>query len=266
MSETTTTSGSDTEYRPANIRDKGAGRLVLALASAEIRVFLRQPVMVALTLLLPVGLIMMTAFAEVSDRPESWAQVAGRDLVAIQCISVYFVALNTLTARRHTLALKRLRTTALSSLGIVGGLLVPPILVGAFQVIVVLVGLMVLGAPAPKNAALVAVSVLLGIALAALAGVATSGFTSTPEKAQWTMLPLFIAATGATAALPAVDPGPAAVMLAVPLVSNGHLATTGWYSGRIDTESVVLDLVYMTMWIVVFSIVSWKTFRWERRR
>ena len=65
--------------------------------------------------------------------------------------TVYFVALNTLTARRHTLALKRLRTTALPSVGIVAGLLVPPLLVGVFQVVAVFTGLVVLGAPLPQS-------------------------------------------------------------------------------------------------------------------
>ena len=245
---------------------KSAARLIGALAAAEIHVFLRQPVMLALTLLLPAGLIAITALAEVSDAPAAWARTAGRNLVATQCITVYFVALNTLTARRHTLALKRLRTTSLPSLGIVAGLLAPPVLVGAFQIVTVFAGLVALGAPMPQHPALVTLSAVLGMATAALAGVATSGFTATPEKAQWTMMPLFVAAMGATAVLPAVDPGIADVLLAVPLVANGHLATAGWYSETADAGAVVLDLACMTAWIVVFALVSWKTFRWERRR
>lgn len=245
---------------------KSAVRLFRALAAAEVLVFLRQPVMIALTLLLPAGLIAITALAETSGRPQAWAQIAGRNLVATQCITVYFVALNTLTSRRHTLALKRLRTTPLPSVGIIAGLLVPPLLVGAFQMVAVFIGLVLLGAPLPHDPLLVAVSALLGMVIAALAGVATSGFTSTPEKAQWTMMPFFVAAMGATAVLPAVDPGVTYVVLAVPLVANGHLATAGWYSETMSTSSVALDLVYMMMWIVVFALVSWKTFRWERRR
>lgn len=267
---TGTTTAAAAEHRPsgrsANIRGKSAAQLTWALAAAEIRVFLRQPVMVALTLLLPAGLIAITALAEVSASPDAWAQIAGRNLVATQCITVYFVALNTITARRHTLALKRLRTTALPSLGIVAGLLTPPLLVGAFQLVTVFAALVALGAPVPQNPALVAVSAVLGMAIAALAGVATSGFTATPEKAQWTMMPLFVAAMGATAVLPAIDPGAAHAVLAVPLVANGHLATAGWYSETMDAGAVILDLVYQTMWIGVFTVMSWKTFRWERRR
>lgn len=245
---------------------KSPVRLVQTLATAETRVFLRQPVMIALGLLLPAGLIAITALAEPAGAPQAWAQVAGRDLVAIQCVTVYFVALNTLTARRHTLALKRLRTTALPSVGIIAGLLVPSLLVGAFQVFAVFVGLVVLGAPMPTQPLLVVASALLGMVVAALAGVATSGVTFTPEKAQWTMMPFFIAAMGATAILPVVNPGIVTVVLAVPLVAGGHLATAGWYSGTIDTGAVVLDGVFTALWIVVFALVSWKTFRWERRR
>ena len=269
MTGTTTTTAAGRKgisRRGENVRGKSAGQLIWALAVAEVRVFLCQPVMLALTLLLPAGLIAITALAEVSSSPEAWAQIAGRNLVATQCITVYFVALNTLTARRHTLALKRLRTTALPGLGIVVGLLMPPLLVGTFQLVAVFSGLVILGSPLPQNPALVAVSALLGMSIAALAGVATSGFTSTPEKAQWTMMPLFVAAMGATAVLPAVDPGAANAVLAVPLVANGHLTTAGWYSEAMNPGAAVLDLAYMLMWIVVFSIVSWKTFQWDRRR
>ncbi|MFG3421078.1 hypothetical protein [Micromonospora sp. NPDC048063] len=245
---------------------KSTTQLVRALMAAELRVFLRQPVMVALTLLLPAGLIAITALAETASDPELWAQIAGRNMVATQCITVYFVALNTVTARRHTLALKRLRTTALPSLGIVAGLLAAPLLVGAFQVTAVFVGLVVLGSPVPQQPELVVVSGVFGMVVAALAGVATSGFTATPEKAQWTMLPLFVAAMGATAILPAVDSGIADIAVrAVPLVANAHLATAGWYSASLDVGAVVVDLVLMAAWTVVLAIVSWRSFRWERR-
>jgi len=245
---------------------KSTGRLVGSLMAAELRVFLRQPVMIALTLLLPLGLTAITALAETSGNPAAWAQIAGRNLVATQSITVYFVALNTVTARRHTLALKRLRTTALPSFGIVVGLLTPPIVVGAFQVIAVLGGLIVLGAPAPQNPALIALSGILGMVVAALAGVATSGFTATPEKAQWTMLPLFVAAMGATAILPTMvnEFGSLGLRL-VPLVANAHLTTAGWYSEAPTIGVAVVDLVIMLVWIVALGVLSWRTFRWERR-
>lgn len=247
---------------------KGTMQLILSLILAEVRVFFRQPVMVALALLLPLGLTAITALAEISDNPVAWASIAGRNTVAIQCITVYFVTLNTVTARRHTLALKRLRTTALPSLGIVGGLLVPPLLIGTFQICVVLTALVMLGAPIPQNLLLVVVSGVLGMVIAALAGVVTSGFTSTPEKAQWTMLPLFVATMGATAILPSLQQGLASLAAQmVPLVANAHLTTVGWHSlETLDAGSIFFDLALMLAWITILSAMSWRTFRWERRR
>ncbi|MDQ1122090.1 hypothetical protein [Microbacterium trichothecenolyticum] len=244
---------------------KSAPRLIFALAAAEIGVFLRQPVIIALTLLLPAGLLAITALGPTSGGAELWAETAGRNMVATQCITVYFVALNTLTARRHTLALKRLRSTSLPSAGIVAGLLVPPLLVGGFQIVVIFAGMMLLGAPAPQRPLLVAISAVLGMSVAALAGVMTSGFTATPEKAQWTMMPLFVAALGATAVLPVVDAGLAVAVRAVPLVANAHLAAAGWYSATEDVGAVALDLIYIVAWGGFFALISWKTFRWERR-
>ncbi|WP_232547486.1 ABC transporter permease [Propioniciclava soli] len=250
----------------ATANSKSPSRLISSLMFAELRVFMRQPVMIALTLLLPAGLLGITAVAEVSDQPDVWAQIAGRNVVATQCITVYFVALNTITARRHTLALKRLRTTALPSFGIVAGLLTPPLLVGLFQVTVVLVGLGFLGAPMPDSPLLVTVSALAGMVIAALAGVVTSAFTANPEKAQWTMLPLFVAAMGAVSILPTIGEGMLGVGLRlVPLVANAHLVTAGWIPGDVSGATVATDLGIMASWILVLGVLAWRTFRWERR-
>lgn len=240
--------------------------LVTALMRAELRVFLRQPVMLALTLLLPAGLLGITAIAETTDLPAVWAQIAGRNVVAAECITVYFVALNTVTARRHTLALKRLRTTALPSFGIIAGLLTPPLVVGLFQVTTILVGLVFLGAQVPDAPGLVVVSALAGLVIAALAGVVTSAFTATPEKAQWTMLPLFVATMGAVAILPAVGAEALAFGLRlVPLVANAHLVTAAWTGPEAASEVVGVDLGIMSAWIVLLGLLAWRTFRWERR-
>lgn len=248
------------------ITKKSPARLVASLMSAELRVFLRQPVMVALTLLLPAGLLGITAIAEVSDSPSVWAQIAGRNVAATLAITVYFVALNTITARRHTLALKRLRTTALPSFGIVVGLLTPPILVGVFQLAVVLTGLVFLGAPLPDSPVLVVTSSVAGIIIAALAGVVTSAFTATPEKAQWTMLPLFVAAMAAVSILPVIAEGLLSLGLRlIPLVANAHLVTAGWVSSDTRGETIIVDLGIMAIWIVVLGTLAWRTFRWERR-
>ncbi len=246
---------------------KPAARLVRALMAAELRVFLRQPVMLALTLLLPAGLLAITAIAETTGGAAAWAQIAGRNMVAAQCITVYFVALNTVTARRHTLALKRLRTTALPGPGIVAGLLTPPLLVGAFQLTAILAGLVLLGSPPPEQPWLVAASAVLGTVIAAFAGVVTSAFTATPEKAQWTMLPLFVAAMGSVAVLPSLDDGiGSAALRLVPMVANAHLTSDAWWSAAPDFGQVALDLAIMVVWIGALGVLSVRTFRWERRR
>ena len=151
------------------------------------------------------------------------------------------------------------------SVGIVAGLLVPPLLVGVFQVVAVFTGLVVLGAPLPQSPLLIGVSVLLGMIIATLAGVVTSGLTATPEKAQWTMMPFFVAVMGAISVLPSVDPSIINVLLAVPLTANGHLVATGWHVGTANTNEVMVDMAFMVVWAVILSLVSWKTFRWERR-
>jgi len=245
---------------------RSAAHLVGRLMLAEIRVFLRQPVMLALTLLLPAGLLLMTGLVDVPGTRGDWARVAGRHVVAVQCITVYFVALNILTARRHTLALKRLRTTALPDLGIIAGLLSAPLLAGTFQIIVVLLGLFALGAPVPANPVLALLGAVSGMVVAVLAGVVTSIVTSSPEKAVWTMMPLFIATMGAESALATMGEGAGQlVMRLVPMVANANLVFAGWLGSQ-PLVTIAADIGIVICWLGVFSLLGWRTFRWERRR
>ncbi|GAA4282513.1 hypothetical protein GCM10022261_00440 [Brevibacterium daeguense] len=246
--------------------DRKTRHLWWALVVSELRVFLRQPVMIALSLLVPAGLLAITAIGERTNIPEVWASIAGRNTAAVLCISVYFVSLNTITARRHTLALKRLRTTALPDTGIVTGLLVPPIVVGLFQFAVSQGGLVALGAPLPGDPLLVLTAGVSGILVAALAGVVTSAVTANPEKAQWTMLPLFVATLGAASVLPTVtDPAVNLALRAVPLVANADWTTAAWLAEG-DVARLAADAGIVVIWLVVLSLLSRRTFRWERRR
>lgn len=241
-----------------------------ALVVSELRVFLRQPIMLALALLVPAALLGIAGIAELAAPAEIWASGAGRNTAAVMCITVYFIALNTITARRHTLALKRLRTTALPDVGIVSGLLVAPILIGLFQIAVVTAGLMLIGAPAgqpaPASPALLVLSGVTGVVIAALAGLVTSALTANPEKAQWTMLPLFVGAMGAVSLLPSVtDPLGTIAMRLVPLVANADMTTAAWlFDG--DLSRVGIDAAIIVIWLLLLGLLSMRTFRWERRR
>jgi len=240
-----------------------------ALVLSELRVFIRRPIMMALSLLVPAGLLGIAALGGEADDAEAWAAAAGRDSAAVLCITVYFIALSTITSRRHTLALKRLRTTALPDIAIVTGLLVPPAAVGAFQLAVVQGGMMWIGSTPDAlffSALLIVTANVTGIVLAALAGVLTSTVTTNPEKAQWTMLPLFVGAMGAAALLPIIsDPMANLGLRTVPLVANADMISAGW-AGDAGLMRIGADLGIMVAWLLVLMVVSVRTFRWERRR
>jgi ABC-2 type transport system permease protein len=217
----------------------------------------------------PAGLVGITAIAERTTNPEVWADVAGRDTAAILCITVYFIALNTITARRHALALKRLRTTALSDIGIVTGLLTPPLLVGLFQLVIVWGGLISISGPThvvPATPIPVVIAGASGLLVAALAGLVTSAVTANPEKAQWTMLPLFVGAMGAVSLLPAIThPAGGLGLRLVPLVANADLVAESWAATGPSVQAKV-DAGIIGVWLVVLGLLSIRTFRWERRR
>lgn len=240
-----------------------------ALVTSELRVFARQPIMIALSLLLPAALLGLAMIGERTDSSDVWAQVVGRNSAAVMCITVYFIVLNTITARRHTLALKRLRTTALPDPGIVSGLLVPPLLVGFFQLAAVWGGMIWSGLPeipVPAEPLLVLAAGVSGVFVAALAGVVTAAATPNPEKAQWTMLPLFVGTMGAVSILPIVlDPAGNLVLRIVPVVANADLVASGWVSGA-DVDRVLADAAIIAIWLLVLGVLSKRTFRWERRR
>lgn len=241
-------------------------RLWWGLVRSETAVLLRQRVMLGLILLVPAGLLAFTALAERSDDPAQWAAIAGRNTVAALCVTVYFVSLSTLTARRHTLALKRLRTTPLSDAAIILGLVSPALLIGFFQLALLHAGLVALSAPPPQAPHIVVAANVSGILVAVLAGIATSAVTSTPEKAQWTMLPLFIAAMGAATLLPTLtDPTFASIARTIPLVANADLTMGGWYGGQ-DRADLVTNAAVIAGWLVALLWWSRRTFRWERRR
>ncbi|WP_314453056.1 hypothetical protein [uncultured Actinomyces sp.] len=245
------------------------GSLWRALVASELRVFMRQPIMIALSVILPIALLGLSVIGERAESNYAWAQVSGRNSAAVMCITVYFVSLNTITARRHTLALKRLRTSALPDFGIVSGLLVPPLLVGLLQLATVWGGMIWYGLPdipVPASPLLVIIAGVAGVFVAALAGVVTAAVTPNPEKVQWTMMPLFVSTMGAVSILPVLlDPTENLMLRAVPLVANADMIISGWapsaHAGRILADAAII-----VTWLLILGVLSRRTFRWERRR
>jgi ABC-2 type transport system permease protein len=191
--------------------------------------------------------------------------VAAVLVFTVGAFSLYATIVTTLAARRQTLFLKRLRSTAVSDPAILTGLVLPVAVTSVLQVGVMLgVFASVGGRPAhvPLLVAAVVAAFLMLLALA----LATAGVTSSPEQAQVTTLPLSLG-TIAVASWIGIA-GTESLTWVKRLLPGGsatELVIEAWNGGLPVADSLLL-LVPTLAWVVVAVALAAKFFRWEPRR
>jgi ABC-2 type transport system permease protein len=243
-----------------------------ALAGTELRVLVRNRVVAASALVFPLLLSALTLINREELDKQAWATQLSLVSMAIVLLSCYVPATTTLAARRESLMLKRLRAGELSGPAILTGLLAPLAAVTLIQ-IVIFVAVAVSAGAGPPDRPMLAVGALSGAILVTLtAGVLTSVVTGTPERAQITTIPLFVAAFGAILLAPAVSgDGIRLAVLAVPLAAAADLLRRAWGGGlELNGELAGLPLVPLELgvtaaWAVVLALVARRWFRWEPR-
>ena len=231
-----------------------------SIATAELRMMLRNRTVALCALLVPLA---FGAFLFLSNGASAGGVLAGVQTIGMIGIGVYVTATTTLAARRQTLFLKRLRGGALSDRGILTGLLAPVIVVSLAQLAIVL-GVLAVQVP-PVHAGLLIVAVLLAEAMFAGLALATAGFSTSPEHAQYTTLPLFFLTLGVAIwfqltgvddliALKRLLPGGGLMELIVLAWNGGDLGLLPW-------------LLLPTLgWAVLGVAAAVRFFRWEPRR
>src|SRR4051794_26759931 len=255
-------------------------RRVRALASAEIGLLLRNRTAVVNALLGPVLLLASVGTIDASnglelDGPRLIASAIGITLIMV----VYYNLVTTFVARREELVLQRMRTGELTDREILLGTAVPTLLVAVVQVLVVGVGVGVLGKwSAPVDVVLPLLALLGGGALMVLLAAATTSFTRTVEAAQFTTLPLVVAATLCSGLLVPLSGFPdrvAEVFRLLPLtpvieLSRLGLAGETWNGQPVDTvgawTAAPVPLLVLAGWLVVGAVVARRVFRWAPRR
>ncbi len=194
----------------------------------------------------------------------SLGYIAAVIVVTIAAFSLYSTTVTTLAARRQTLFLKRLRSTAAGDTAILSGLLLPLSILSIIQVGAILA---VFGAvaDAPAQIAVLAVAAAAVFIMMLAFGVATAGFTRSPEHAQVTTLPLAlgipilaswvgISGTDSLTVVKRLLPGGAATELIV----------DAWNVG-VALEDALLLLVITFAWVLVATALAARMFRWEPR-
>jgi ABC-2 type transport system permease protein len=264
--------------------DLGSGgsarRRVLALASAEIRLLLRNRTAVVSSLLGPVLLLGSVAAIDLSNGLELDGRSFVSSAIGVTLVLVlYYNLVTTFVARREELVLQRMRTGELTDGEMLLGTAVPTLLVTVVQVLAVAVGVVALGRwSAPVDVVLPLLALLGGGALMVVLAAATTSFTRTVEAAQFTTLPLVLAASllsGLLVPLSGFPERAAEVFRFLPLTPVIELSRLGlvgetWADQAVDTagawSAAPVPLAVLAAWLVVGAVVARRVFRWAPRR
>lgn len=233
---------------------------VLALAGSETRILLRNKLVCATALLLPIGL---GALIATDGEPGAWGEVVAMQFVFVLLFCVYATATTSIAARRRQLVLKRLRSGELSDPQILAGLLAPLLVMAAAQCLLLLAIAVALGAPLPDRPLALLPAYLFGSVMAASLALATAAFTASAELAQITVAPVFLAALASATWV--LSTAPDAVTWLMHLTPGGALADLvrqGWEGGGAALPAIAGLIV----WTAIGWEVTKRWFRWEPRR
>ncbi|WP_229053157.1 ABC transporter permease [Aeromicrobium sp. Leaf350] len=202
---------------------------------------------------------------------ETFADLASLGYIAaiivftVGAFGLYTTTVTTLASRRQNLFLKRLRSTAAGDGSILTGLVVPAAVIAAVQIVGIL-GVFSYVAETPANLGLLAAGVVGTLAMMLGLGLATAGFTNSPEHAQVTTLPVSLG-TIAVASWVGIS-GTEELTLLKRLLPGGsatELMTDAWNGGTAVGDSLLL-LAPTAAWVVVAVALAAQYFRWEPRR
>jgi ABC-2 type transport system permease protein len=237
------------------------------LLLVELKLLLRKRITAFSVVVVPIGLAAFTNFAQWPENPSQWGQLLASNVLLLTTLSTYLVSLTVFTARRQSLTLKRLRTTALSDPAIFAGVIGPVVLVGFAQTVAYLGFCVAIGAPAPTSPAALVAGVVLCVAVATALGVATACLSRSVEVTQVTGTPVVMAAVAGLFLTGSDSVGAAAAGLALPLTGPIDLVARGWSAGLVieDVPVVPLDLAAAVLWLVIAGVVVNRAFRWEPR-
>ncbi|RJQ91243.1 ABC transporter permease [Amycolatopsis panacis] len=239
---------------------------MLAIARGELIQIFRNRLVLLTSIILPIGFGAYLIYQHgVFEKVGSVGFIAALMLFVVTGIGFYTSVVTTLASRRQNLFLKRLRSTAVSDRGIIGGLVLPLAAIAVVQVAVILTVLgTVVGKPA--NLPMLIVAVLLTVIMMLGLGLATAGITNSPEHAQVTTLPVTMIAISVAVWVGVTGTEQLQVLKRLlPGGAASELVVAAW-DGTATWGHVLPALGPLFAWIFVSISLASRMFRWEPRR
>ncbi|MEV2269011.1 ABC transporter permease [Nonomuraea africana] len=176
--------------------------------------------------------------------------------------AVFMNLVNSFTARREELVLKRLRGGQGSAVAIFGGAGLAALAVFVLQVALLVVWIERRGGGLPENVPMMLVAAVLGVAVFALLAAAFSGITPNAELAQVAVLPVLIVALLGSPLIVPLSNMPFVVRL-VPTTPIVEMMRMGYGGG--SWLAALPWIGVLLAWLVVAGLLAKWLFRWDPR-
>ncbi|GAA2385540.1 ABC transporter permease [Nonomuraea africana] len=176
--------------------------------------------------------------------------------------AVFMNLVNSFTARREELVLKRLRGGQGSAVAIFGGAGLAALAVFVLQVALLVVWIERRGGGLPENVPMMLVAAVLGVAVFALLAAAFSGITPNAELAQVAVLPVLIVALLGSPLIVPLSKMPFVVRL-VPTTPIVEMMRMGYGGG--SWLAALPWIGVLLAWLVVAGLLAKWLFRWDPR-
>jgi ABC-2 type transport system permease protein len=230
---------------------------VLTLARAEARILIRNRLVAATGVLMP---LLIGLFIGTSGKDGTWGNVVAMQLVLMLLFCVYTTATTSIAARKRQLVLKRLRSGELDDAEILAGLLAPLFVLALAQLVILVLCTVAFGAPLPPRPGLLAPALALGALMSAAIALATAAFTASAELAQITVTPFFFAAIAGATWVVSAD-GENALSVIAPGGALAALTRGAWEGGGMP----LLACAALLAWTAAGAAVARRWFCWEPR-
>lgn len=232
------------------------------LTVAELKLTFRSPLVAATAVLAPLamGLFLL------GNRELGGAGIVSVQLLALLGFTPYAGGTTTLAARRQQLVLKRLRTSPASDGTIVAGLMLPMALLVVVQAAILITTTIVVTDTWPHTWWPLVLAVAGGTVLVMGLAFITAAFTGTPELAQVTTLPVFLALFAGGLWAGSTPPDEVTwLMVAVPGGAVAQLVQLGWDGTDLSVSTVLPSMVAMVVTGAAAAYLAGRVFRWQPR-